>query len=191
MKTCKKCGESKLLDAFYKHPKARDGRSGFCKACKLRYLHGKYERKREILLEGQKRCPRCKEVKSVKEFGVDVARKPLRGDGVGRQTYCKACWPRYQQYRRRDPEVRFVDSQKKLARQKTPVGRHRHYARMLTSMAIRFGYLVPKPCEVCGTPEGVQAHHTQYDKPLDGLRWLCEAHHLSHGHDGDWTKPPV
>jgi hypothetical protein len=32
-KTCKKCGEVKPLEAYYEHPRTRDGRKGSCKAC--------------------------------------------------------------------------------------------------------------------------------------------------------------
>lgn len=41
--------------------------------------------------------------------------------------------------------------------------------------AIRSGSLVRKPCEVCGTDK-VDAHHEDYDRPLD-VRWLCRKHH--------------
>ena len=36
--------------------------------------------------------------------------------------------------------------------------------------------LSPKPCEVCGTLQGVQRHHDDYEKPLE-VRWLCRKHH--------------
>ena len=34
MKVCSKCGEEKLIDAFYRHPTTKDGRDNVCKTCK-------------------------------------------------------------------------------------------------------------------------------------------------------------
>jgi len=56
-------------------------------------------------------------------------------------------------------------------------------AHNLTEKAIAKGLLVPQPCEVCGfegrAEDGrnlVQAHHDDYNKPLQ-VRWLCQSHH--------------
>ena len=53
----------------------------------------------------------------------------------------------------------------------------------ITEKAIKRGRLIPKPCEVCGLTgtmkDGrnlIQAHHDDYNKPLD-VRWLCQEHH--------------
>jgi hypothetical protein len=48
-------------------------------------------------------------------------------------------------------------------------------AHALVSHAIRKGLLVRQPCEVCGFGPA-QAHHEDYDKPLD-VWWLCLDHH--------------
>jgi hypothetical protein len=42
--------------------------------------------------------------------------------------------------------------------------------------ALRTGRLVRQPCEVCGA-EQTEAHHDDYDKPLQ-VRWLCRTHHV-------------
>ena len=48
-------------------------------------------------------------------------------------------------------------------------------ARNAIAGAIRYGRLSRPPCEVCGdTP--AQAHHDDYERPLD-VRWLCRLHH--------------
>lgn len=57
----------------------------------------------------------------------------------------------------------------------------------VTEKAIRKGILSPKPCEICGEigtmKDGrisVQAHHDDYNKPLE-VRWLCQkCHHEWH-----------
>lgn len=41
--------------------------------------------------------------------------------------------------------------------------------------AIARGELKRGPCEICGE-ERTDAHHDDYDKPLD-VRWLCARHH--------------
>lgn len=42
-------------------------------------------------------------------------------------------------------------------------------------VALKSGALVRCPCETCGEPNA-QAHHPDYDKPLD-VMWLCLTHH--------------
>jgi len=53
----------------------------------------------------------------------------------------------------------------------------------LAERAIDQGVLVPQPCEICGDNgrmadgrRAVQAHHDDYNLPLD-VRWLCQVHH--------------
>lgn len=63
----------------------------------------------------------------------------------------------------------------------------------LTEKAILRGKLIPKPCENCGAngvfKDGrneVQAHHDNYNKPLD-VRWLCQKCH----HNWHKTNTPI
>jgi len=53
----------------------------------------------------------------------------------------------------------------------------------VTEKAIKRGILIPQPCEKCGKTgvmadgrNAIQAHHDDYNKPLD-VRWLCQEHH--------------
>jgi hypothetical protein len=53
---------------------------------------------------------------------------------------------------------------------------YRHIAaRKKLRYAVKIGKIKRKPCEVCGDPNS-QAHHDDYDKPLE-VRWLCQSHH--------------
>lgn len=94
--------------------------------------------------------------------------QPCRG------TRCRSCDTAH---RRGLPYTRASDGDPKLL------------ARWNAKTAIRSGRLVRQPCEVCGDDQ-VDAHHDDYDKPLD-VRWLCRKHHRAahrpmrckHGHD--------
>lgn len=66
-------------------------------------------------------------------------------------------------------------------------------AHSITEKAIARGTLIPEPCEVCGTTgvmadgrNKIQAHHDDYNKPLD-VRWLCQEHH----HEWHKSNQPI
>lgn len=50
-----------------------------------------------------------------------------------------------------------------------------YQAHSAVQKALKERTLNKTPCEVCGSSE-VEAHHDNYDKPLD-VRWLCLTHH--------------
>ncbi|UPI13380.1 hypothetical protein [Bacillus phage SBSphiJ7] len=60
-------------------------------------------------------------------------------------------------------------------------------ARKKVLRAVTSGKLIkPKRCESCNKELPLEAHHTDYHKPLD-VRWLCKPcheneHHLNEGH---------
>jgi len=60
-----------------------------------------------------------------------------------------------------------------------PEYRRKHLARVAATDAIKFGRMERKPCEGCGTDDGVQMHHDDYSRPLD-VRWLCGSCHGGH-----------
>lgn len=51
-------------------------------------------------------------------------------------------------------------------------------ARWILQAAIQRGTVKRMPCDVCGNPKS-QAHHDDYDKPLEVI-WLCALHHNEH-----------
>ncbi len=66
-------------------------------------------------------------------------------------------------------------------------------AQGMAEKAIARGILIPEPCEICGAngvmKDGrneVQAHHDDYNQPLE-VRWLCQAHH----HEWHKTNKPI
>lgn len=91
---------------------------------------------------------------------------------------CEQWFPLYAFYPRTDPRYkRPVRSHCKVCEYKEAIGRQgeKTFARQMVALAKRVGTLVPEPCAICG--EGnVQAHHSDYTRPLD-VTWLCTKHH--------------
>jgi len=130
-----------------------------------------------------KTCGRCKEIKPVGEFYRDR----YRNDGL--MNRCKACDSKHhsdsymsdhekRKQMKRDDYARnrlwYISYHKKYREKNLKASR----ARMLCALAIASGELKPQPCEECGKKLAINAHHDDYDKPLD-VRWLCDKHHQS------------
>jgi len=49
-------------------------------------------------------------------------------------------------------------------------------ARAMICNLLRSGKIKKNPCEKCGTTLKIQAHHSDYSKPLM-VKWLCAKHH--------------
>ena len=126
-----------------------------------------------------KRCSCCGEEKPRSEFQVRSASK----DGL--TASCKLCLKERDRIRDQDPERKAMKERyvkgigkeaatraKKKYIEKNPKKRTVH---IKTGNAIRDGKLFKQPCEVCGIAD-VQAHHCDYDKPLE-VMWLCAIHH--------------
>jgi len=123
-------------------------------------------------------CKACKNIKSqVKSL---MEGKRLKND-EGRKLTCSNCG--------REKEEAYLNEsycrnckvfKRKLHRPyRTNEQRFKEAVRHITARAIKQGRLTRLPCEVCGTNEDVQAHHDDYNKPLD-IRWLCRKHHREH-----------
>ena len=93
-----------------------------------------------------------------------------------RAVICK----RYHEKAMRDDEKR-----KKISHDSGVRQRRRPYAMMAQQKvraAIKAGVITRKPCEPCGA-EKAEAHHDDYNKPLE-VRWLCsKCHHEWHRHN--------
>ena len=96
----------------------------------------------------------------VKDFGLRASGLPL--------SYCKECGIVKGRVRYR------INGKKKRTNKRpwNPGKRERSEAKL--NSAVRQKKVKRQPCEVCG--EKAQAHHPDYDQPLN-VRWLCSIHH--------------
>jgi hypothetical protein len=51
------------------------------------------------------------------------------------------------------------------------------WCRNLVNRGVKSGKISKQPCRICNTTNDLQAHHFDYDNPLDVI-WLCQNHHL-------------
>lgn len=80
------------------------------------------------------------------------------------QRYCKSCHSENMR-KNRPKHFELLDIQKKKAN-----------CRSYLNVYIKRGKITKLPCSICGNIES-EAHHEDYDKPLDVI-WLCREHHL-------------
>jgi len=149
-----------------------------------------------------KTCPRCKASKPLDQFEKDK-RKPF-----GRGSRCYDCTrarynPGWQQsYRQRNAGTeaarrrrnRHMNYAQEYARDSAYYGSPEERARHAVRNAVKAGTLrKPMRCERCGLPKvpaALQAHHEDYEKPLD-VQWYCSPCHgwIHRKHkDGDPTE---
>ncbi len=129
-----------------------------------------------------KTCKKC----YIKKPLTDFHRKKNSRDGHRHE--CKICIKAYQA----QPHIREIKKAASRKYYKTDKGREnekkaakKRNARVkdLTRdkvyyqvrRALHYGVLTKQPCEVCGN-ENSQAHHHDYEKPLD-VNWLCQRCH--------------
>ena len=125
-----------------------------CKSCKSAYDKEWYQRNRKRTLARQKTYDKA-------EKGRQVNRQASIKYGAKNGNRAAVSKVHYEQVRA-DPE-RYKEYLR--------IGRahnNMHYA-------LRIGKLQKGVCEECGNPE-VEAHHDDYDKPLE-VRWLCRRCH--------------
>lgn len=146
MKVCFKCGAEKPLTEFYKHKGMSDGHLNKCK-----------------------QCTRC-DTKENREKNIDYYKAYDRNrhwaDPSRRAASIEATrlWHRENSERSRELKKNWI--------KKNPLKRAAH---VKVGNALRSGKIKKEPCVMCGDTK-VQAHHTDYTKPLDVV-WLCQKHH--------------
>lgn len=129
-----------------------------------------------------KHCRTCSTTKPCSDFQLRAA----SNDGLAAK--CRECAKTYDKNRANAPHRIAA----RVAYQKTDAGKaasnkakkkyiqenpKKRAAHIEVGNALRDGKIFSKPCEVCSNPSA-QAHHDDYNKPLD-LRWLCTTHHAA------------
>jgi len=157
-KKCKYCGEVKPLSEFSISKGMRDGHLNKCKVCHRAYVKEHYKANREKYLQRSKEAYRAE---GGREASVKAGRK------YSNSPKGKAAKRRY--YEKNREKVREYN--RKWRRE------HRLQTRAHCAVyrALLRGDIEKKPCEVCGEVK-VEAHHEDYNKPLD-VKWLCNKHH--------------
>ena len=133
-----------------------------------------------------KKCSRCKQEKLDSDFCKD------RRTGSGLQGWCKTCHVEYQQspagkesQRKRDKKHSQTLKGKATAIRKTRKRKERFPEKFKAVQAVRnaiqTGKLTrPLACPSCDVERFVEAHHEDYNKPLD-VKWLCQdCHRILH-----------
>lgn len=128
-----------------------------------------------------KLCHGCNVTKDWSDYFLRPSGRP--------RALCKKCYTdrrmahrkknaeRYRQYNRDERKLRSKELSAK-ARERynsDPLYWKKVRARGMVNAHISRGKLARKPCENCGN-EKSQAHHHDYDKPLD-VHWLCVVCH--------------
>jgi hypothetical protein len=132
-KTCSRCGKEKPISEFRKRPERKSGYQSQCKTCQYSYYKQRYYKNKQsltpLILHTKKKCARCGQEKSVKEF------KKNPGSSDGYQSHCRKCAneayneryyetsnPKYRIYR-----YKIIDGRKRcrLCGQEKPLGEFR------------------------------------------------------------------
>jgi hypothetical protein len=122
-------------------------------------------------------CRKCKEEKDSSCFGEEHRNR----DGL--RSYCNECNNKYRKtekglevnrraVKKYHKTKKGKEAQLRSNRRRDP---RKTYAVRCVGIALKYGKLTKQPCEVCGELK-VEAHHTDYEKPLDVV-WYCKEHH--------------
>jgi len=149
MKICKKCNVMKLLDNFRKLKASNDGYSYYCKNCISKYDKKYCEENKDKIREcREKNKDKKKEYYKKNKEHINKVKRAYSKTDKGRRAKKK--------YNAKNPKKIKVHN--------------------IVHSAIKNGEIKIQPCEVCNSTERIEAHHTDYSKPLD-IMWLCKSCH--------------
>lgn len=149
------------------------------------------------------KCKWCSEIKPEEQFIRRNTKEPYSESNI---RCCRECNTARNRERYRDDnrvrEKQLVanakwrlenkDRQRELEAQFNQRTPRNQKARNKVSHMIRRGYWTKQPCEVCGSTEGIEAHHDSYaEAHWTTVRWLCKEHHEKWHQNLDPVKNPI
>lgn len=160
-KICRAVKEDKYMDGSY------------CGACKLEIAKVKYAKK----IEAEGKEPRRKRRNPICKCGV-TKENP-------NEASCAKCTNERKRNRRLAKKLEnpnFVQEERERINkwyEEDKLHALKRRVREATARRIKVGLLIKQPCEICGTNNNIQAHHDDYNDPMN-VRWLCSWHHAEH-----------
>lgn len=162
MKKCSKCKELKDPTQFYRNRKNPDGRQYACKECKSAVCRQWREKNKKHIAKTNR--------KYLENNRLACNRRNNEYRKKNRERAAE--W--FQNYRENNRET-LAEKQRAYYQE----NKQKVFARAAVSEAIRKGELTPpKTCslETLECHGRIEAHHDDYNKPLD-VKWLCTTHH--------------
>lgn len=135
-----------------------------------------------------KTCTKCKRALPYNEF------YQCSSCVDGHQGKCKECWcedvklrrlAKIEEYQARDRErgkdPKRKEQRRRITREYEALNSKKKKARVAVSNAVQSGKLEKRPCVYCGELD-VEAHHRDYNRPLD-VTWVCFRCHREYFHN--------
>jgi hypothetical protein len=161
MKICKKCNQVLPISSFGNDCSRKDGKYPYCRHCastRQKELREKLKNENPELLKKQGQLRYMKQLINV------FIGEPEKHWAIKRSRN-KKCYQNNQRkriYESREKRLEFPERQR---------------AYMQIRNAVRRGDIIkPEVCSICGRIARIQAHHDDYNKPLD-VKWVCASCH--------------
>lgn len=153
------------------------------------YSREYYRRNRERLLAKRKEYYQ-ENSEQIKEYNRERHRRNAEQEREKQRIWRKNNASKIKQYRE-EHKAEIAQYAKEYRAKTKAKYKEAHHA---VSNAIKLGKLKKQVCEACGA-KSAQAHHDDYNKPLE-VRWFCRRCHLEwhknhtpkYGKEKEWTK---
>jgi len=190
MKKCTKCGIEKELSEFTKLKRSRDGLYPQCRTCKLEYWKKNREHElarnkqwkknnTERVRESSKKWKKENPEKVKKYKAADYQKHKEKRDKSARE-YLKKYPEKKKEYAKKSREKEtFKEWRRAWDRAQEYHKTLEQKARKVVCYAVKNGSLTkPTTCSECQNEGKVEAHHADYEKPLEVV-WLCRKCHMA------------